>query len=298
MRQTYVIVPSLMFALALSACGQPAERTDGGAADLAAETVAAKAAPEAEAAAPKAERPAISIPQLAYSYDYMLSAPAKAIRGMVSRHEAACAQAGPSVCQITGSAVQEAGQDQITGTLTLRATPAWLTRFRGGLEGEAKTAGGRVTRATVQSEDLSRQIVDTEATIRAKATLRDRLQVLLATRPGKLSELLELERELAQVQGELDATQSELAVMRSRVATSELKLTYESVGVLAPQGVLAPLAEAVSGVAGIVVATLAVMVTALAWTAPWALLVGGAAWVYLRRRGGVRAVKAAKQPAA
>ena len=91
----------------------------------------------------------------------------------------------------------------------------------------------------MESEDLTRQIVDTEAAVRARTALRDRLQAILATRPGKLSDLLEVEKELARVQGELDATQSELAVMRTRVVTSLLTITYSSgASLMAPRGAM------------------------------------------------------------
>lgn len=281
MRRTLLLASGCALALTLSACGKPAEHPDDAATEASAPAVAKASESKADAAAPA--RAPISLPQLAYSYAYALSAPAKEIGGMVSRHEAACVRAGPAVCQVTSSSIQQMGEDQVQGALTLRATQAWLTPFRSGLAGEAEHAGGRLLRSNVVSEDLSRQIVDTEAAIRAKATLRDRLQNLLATRPGKLSELLELEQQLAQVQGELDATQSELAVMRGRVATSELQLTYESTGVLAPDGVAAPLQKAVSGVASVIVMTLAGMVTVLAWTAPWVLLAGGLFWAWRRR---------------
>jgi len=279
-----LLASSLVLTLALSACGRPQEITsESAAADAAA---SAPDAVEAKAAAPDAaaERAPITLPQVAYSYASAIAAPARAIREMVGKHETACLRAGPAVCQVVGSSVREAGEDQIEGQLTLRATPDWLTRFRGGLTSEAEAAGGRVAYSNVSSEDLSRRMVDTEASIRAMTTLRDRLQQHLATRPGKLSELLDLERELAEVQGRLDATRSELAVMRGRVAMSELKLTYQSAGVLAPQGVFAPLAQAVSGVLGILVATLAGMITVLAWIAPWALVVGGGALIWRRRQ--------------
>lgn len=275
-----LLASSLVLTLALSACGRPQEASSESiAADAAAPAAGAKATADAPA-----ERAPITLPQVAYSYAYSIAAPARAIREMVGKHETACLRAGPAVCQVIGSSVREAGADQIAGELTLRATPEWLTKFRGGLASEAEQAGGRVADSNVASEDLSRQIVDTEASIRAMTTLRDRLQQHLATRPGKLSELLDLERELAQVQGRLDATRSELAVMRGRVAMSELKLSYQSAGVLAPQGVFAPLAQASSGVLGILVATLAGMITALAWVAPWALVVGGGAMLWRRRR--------------
>lgn len=276
-----LLASSLVLTLALSACGRPQEITsESAAADAVASAPAAEAKATAEDA--PADRAPVTMPQVAYSYAYSIAAPARAIREMVGKHEAACLRAGPAVCQVVGSSVREAGEDQIAGQLTLRATPEWLTRFRGGLASEAQAAGGRVADSNVTSEDLSRQMVDTEASIRAMTTLRDRLQQHLATRPGKLSELLDLERELAQVQGRLDATRSELAVMRGRVAMSELKLTYQSAGVLAPQGVFAPLAQAASGVLGILVSTLAGMITALAWIAPWVLIVVGGVLVWRR----------------
>lgn len=265
-----------------------AEAAAGGAAD--ASVVAASAPAAAEPAKPVV--PA-GTPMLAYTYNYGLRAPPKGVRALIAQHEAACRQAGAQVCQVVNSSVREQGEDQVEGSLALRATPAWLTRFRQGLGAEAKNAGGRVFQANVLSEDLSREIVDTEAMLRARTTLRDRLQNLLATRPGKLADLIELERELARVQGELDAAQSELAVMRQRVATSEVTITYESQGVLAPEGVGAPLAEAFGDFMGIIVYTLAAMVRLVAWLAPWVLVGGVVTWFFRKR---LRRVFARKQP--
>ncbi len=279
----------------LTACSKPAGSDDAAPMAEAAAAPVSKSAAAADATAGSeaAARPAVTIPRLAYSYAYGLEAPARSIRDLVARHEAACQAAGPAVCQLTGAQVSEVGKDRIHGQLSLRATAGWLKVFREGLDAQAKAAGGRIVTANVTSEDLSRQIVDTEAAIRARITLRDRLQTLLANRPGKLADLLEVERELAQVQGEIDATQSQLAEMRGRVATSELRLTYESIGVLAPQGVLAPLKAAVGDVAGIVVMVLAGLLRLAAYLLPIGALAGLAFWLVRGRRTG-----RAKAPAA
>lgn len=279
----------------LAGCGQPGEMSSApadapamemapprSAAGEAAAAADAVAKPEAPGQPATATRPA-SVPMLAYRYDYGIEAPAKAVRTLVSRHEAACVTASPSVCQMTGAQVEEVGDDQVRGSLTLRATPAWLRRFREGLESDAKAQGGRVVESTVSSEDLSRQIVDTEAAIRAKTTLRDRLVNLLANRSGKLSELLELERELARVQGEIDATQSELQVMRARVAMSELTISYASTGMLARPGAFWPIGDALGDVGGILAGTIAFMIRMVAVLILWALLIGGAVWVFRKR---------------
>ena len=251
----------------------PSMREEGGAAADVSNTTIVQRQPTAPA----------GVPMLAYSYTYGIEAPPKSIRLLVARHEAACVAAGPTVCQMTSANVQEIGEDQIRGSLQLRATPGWLKRFREGLASEAREEGGRLVQSNVSSEDLSRQIVDTEAALRAKSTLRDRLQALLAGRPGKLSELLELERELARVQGEIDATQSQLAVMRARVAMSELTISYASAGVLAPQGAFSPIGDALSDVAGIIAGTLAFMIRLVAVLFIWVLLIGGLLWVFRKR---------------
>jgi hypothetical protein len=114
--------------------------------------------------------------------------------------------------------------------------------------------------------------------------LRDRLQALVATRPGKLADLLEVENELARVQGEIDSAQSELAVMRGRVAMSELKIRYTSAGVWAPEGTWAPIGEAGRESVSLVVFAVALLMRVIAFLAPFAVLIGGAAWVVRRAR--------------
>ena len=63
----------------------------------------------------------------------------------------------------------------------------------------------RITSTNTTTEDLTRSIVDTDAANRARTVLRDRLERLLAERPGDLSEIMQLLTEIARVQGEIDA---------------------------------------------------------------------------------------------
>jgi hypothetical protein len=220
---------------------------------------------------------------LAYRYDYRIAASPKGLRALAAGHEAACVAAGAAICQVISSNVASEGEGEVRGTLSLRAEPGWLRRFRDGLGRQAKDAGGEVLSAGASSEDLTRQIVDTEATMRAKTTLRDRLQTLLATRPGKLSELLELEQALAEVQREIDSTQSELAVMRTRIATSALEIEYVSTGIAGKPGAWRPLADAVGDTGEMAAASLGVLVRVVVIGAPWVLALAGL-WFLVRKR--------------
>lgn len=226
---------------------------------------------------------------LAYSYAMGLEVPSDRLSGVMDRHIEACQTAGPRLCQLVGSSRSGDPESFMNGSVYLRGEPAWLRTFMAGINAEAEQAGGRVTSRSVGSEDLTRQIVDTEARLRALTSLRDRLQALLRDRPGRLADLLEVERELARVQGELDAITSSLAVMRTRVSMSDLNLSYQSEPRSVGSDTFRPLRDAFAGFLGIVVGGFAAIITIIAGLIPILIVVLPLAWLILRwrrRRGG------------
>jgi hypothetical protein len=238
---------------------------------------------------------------LAYTYSLGLEIPSERLSGVMDAHVQACQAAGPRVCQLIGSNRTGDPQSYMEGYVSFRAEPMWLRTFIANLAAQADEAGGRIIAENVQSEDLTRQIVDTEARMRALNSLRDRLQDLLRSRPGRLADLLEVERELARVQGELDATQSNLAVMRTRVAMSELTLSYRSAPRPVGSDTFEPLRNALANFLGIIVAGFAAIITIIAGLIPVAIVVVPLVWLALRwrrRRGGRFFNRAPKPPEA
>ncbi len=221
---------------------------------------------------------------LAYSYAMGLEVPSDRLSAVMDRHIEACQSAGPRLCQLIGSNRYGDPQSQMNGNVSLRGEPAWLQTFMGGINAEAEQAGGRLVSRSVNSEDLTRQIVDTEARQRALTSLRDRLQALLRSRPGRLSDLLEVERELARVQGELDAIASSLAVMRTRVSMSQLDLTYQSAPRSVGSDTFRPLRDALANFLNIVVIGFSVIIGIIAALIPIAVVVIPLAWLLLRWR--------------
>ena len=221
---------------------------------------------------------------LAYAYQIGLEIPSERLSGLVEAHVQACQSVGPRLCQLVGSNVSGDPESTMNGYVALRAEPNWLRTFMGGLESQADAAGGRILAETTNTEDLTRQIVDTEARQRALTTLRDRLQDLLRNRSGRLSDILETERELARVQGEIDALQSNLAVMRTRVAMSELTLQYQSSPKPLRGDTFRPLGDALAGFLGIVVAGFAAIITIIAGLLPFVIVLVPIVWAILRWR--------------
>ncbi len=297
------LIAVLMLSAALAACGQadmaevateqsaPAAMSDaeGYAGEEAARGGAAPAA--VDAAAPNDGRTQPSQPSsltpvlyLAYAYQTGLEIPSERLAGVMDSHAQACQAAGPRLCQLVGSNRSGDPQSYMEGYVSLRGEPQWLRTFMGGIAAQADAAGGRVVSQTTSTEDLTRAIVDTEARQRALTALRDRLQDLLRSRPGRLADLLEVERELARVQGEIDALQSSLAVMRTRVAMSELTLSYQSAPRPVGSDTFEPLRNAFANFLKIVVTGFAAIITIIAGLLPFLIVFAPIVWVLLRWR--------------
>jgi hypothetical protein len=238
------------------------------------------APPSGPDAAPQSDNQADAEAMLAYRYGASIELPARNVRPVMTAHEEACRAAGPATCQILSANVSESGPDYVYGSLSLRAEPAWLATFRGGLEGDAEGAEGRVIGATVYAEDLTRYIVDTDARLRAQRVLRERLERLLETEQGDdVGDLLAVERELARVQGEIDSATSQLEVMRNRVEMSILDLNYQSQAVPLSRNAFTPLSRALDDFFLVLSESGGALVRFVAAALPWMLLVAPILWL-------------------
>jgi hypothetical protein len=72
---------------------------------------------------------------------------------------------------------------------------------------------------------VGEEYVDVTARVNNAHRLEDRLIALLATRTGKLQDVLSVERELARVREEIERYEGRLRYLNSRVATSTLSVT-------------------------------------------------------------------------
>jgi hypothetical protein len=129
----------------------------------------------------------------------------------------------------TASADGDDGDREFTaGTLILAVESGQARDFGKQLASAAESAEGEQVSAAISGEDLSKQIVDTEARLRARTLLRDRLMEVLATRRGTVTELVEAERGVAQVNEEIDQARSWLSEMKGRVVFARLEIDYRS----------------------------------------------------------------------
>jgi hypothetical protein len=233
---------------------------------------------------PPSAAPAPQPPMLALAYKLGLVVPADQVRPLMESHQEACERAGADQCQVLGANASAEGDEKATAELSLRATPAWMRVFRTRAEADAKDLGGRIDEAATDSDDLSTDIVDTEAAQRARADEEARLAQLMKRRTSSLQDTLQVEQEITRVQGEMDQAASELAAMKTRIVMQTVTVSYASPAVASPKGDSAPLQAAERSFMGNVYAGLAALVWVASFLLPFALVGAPLAWWLARRK--------------
>ena len=150
---------------------------------------------------------------------------------------------------------------------------------------------GKVTSESQEGEDVTRQSVDLNARLANARASEKRLQDILTTRTGRLSDVLDVEREIGRVRGEIERMEAERQSLDRRVTFAELMLEIAEERTaavdLGPLPVATRLRNAlVDGYTSAINRTLDVAVM-LAQVGPtivlWAVFVGPPAW-FIRRR--------------
>lgn len=262
------VFPLLAISL-LGACSAGPNESGSSTLDVAEASTGSAAASPAEA--PKAVE--VSLPQLAYVYTLGFRLPGDRIAPVQEAHRALCEKMGPGRCQLLALTRGGAENAGTAAALKLRVASSEARTFSNALGKAVAEAGGRTIATNVAAEDVSKSIVDTEARIRQRELLVARLTEVLRGRAGKVSELLEAERSVAQAQEELDQAKGWLAELRGRGAMSEFEISYSAVAAQAsPGGIGGQLIEAVQGSGASFLIGLRALLTLLIYLAPWGLL--------------------------
>ena len=141
---------------------------------------------------------------------------------------------------------------------------------------------GKVESVNVSAEEVGEEFVDVSARVENSRRLESRLIDLLATKTGRLQDVLAVERELARVREEIERYEGRLRYLRAHAATSSLAITvHEPIPVVGVAG-SSPLGDAARQAWWNFVGLLALLIQSLGVVVPLGLLALGA-WPLLRR---------------
>ncbi len=145
---------------------------------------------------------------------------------------------------------------------------------------------GKVESVNSTAEDVGEEYVDITARVNNAHRLEDRLIALLATRTGKLQDVLSVERELARVREQIERYEGRLRYLKTRAAVSTLSVTvHEPVPILGQSPGQNPIAAAIRQAWRNFVGFIAAGIASLGVVIPLGALVLAGWFAYRKFRG-------------
>lgn len=185
----------------------------------------------------------------------------------------------------------QAGRSQIHSASLELKIPA--SRFDDALTGLRGI--GTLESVNVSAQDVGEEYVDVAARMANARRLEERLVQILGTRTGKLSDVLQVERELARVREEIERYDGRLRYLRTRAAVSTLTVAvHEPFPVVGERGSTSVIAESFRQSWRNFVRFTAGFIAALGTLVPLALVLAALA---LAVRAGAKRLRSTRPPA-
>ena len=126
---------------------------------------------------------------------------------------------------IANSAIHTGEGQQRQSTLEIKIPSSRYDQAVGGLSGI-----GKLISSSSNAQDVGEEFVDITARVANAKRMEERLVTLLATRTGKLDDVLAVERELARVREEIERYEGRLRFLRTQVSMSSLSVMVSEPG--------------------------------------------------------------------
>lgn len=158
----------------------------------------------------------------------------------------------------------EDGAGHQRGTITIRVPS---DRFSGAISALGKL--GKVRNEGIKTQDVTKEYADLETRLKVKRETATRLREILVRQTGKVSEVLEVEREIARVVEEIEGAEGERRYYDNLVALSTITLSLYEPDALVSPSALDPLFDAVRQSARTASESLAAMILLVSALLPW-----------------------------
>lgn len=141
---------------------------------------------------------------------------------------------------------------------------------------------GEVKEESVSAQDVTREYTDLDIRLAVKEQTVARLRSLIDSRTAKLSDVLEVERELARAVTELEEMKGERRFYDQQIALSSIKLTLVEPAASRSGQLTGPVATAFRNALDVLGTSVSGLIYAITFLLPW-LVVAVPAWWLVRR---------------
>ena len=187
---------------------------------------------------------------------------------------------------VANTALRNGKDEQPSASLEVRVPTAQFDQLMTGLK-----AFGRVESVSANAEDVGEEYVDLGARAANARRVEARLVEMLASRTGKLSDVLTVEQELSRVRQEIERHDARLRWLERRASLSSFNITLHEPLALLDRETNGPITEAFAVAWRRLLGVIAWAIGMLGVLVPVGVVIGGSVFLArrLRRRGSTEA---------
>jgi Domain of unknown function (DUF4349) len=183
---------------------------------------------------------------------------------------------GTMQCEVTSSSITtQANGPFPTGSISMRVAPQDLQKL---IDYVGKL--GKISQHTTERQDVTTQVVDTDARIKNLTAFRDNLRAMLSKPSATVKDLIEIQQQLTETQSELDSETSQRKILASEIDKIAVQIDFyvQTPATGSFSAIKEAFGEAGSDLADSTAALISFVVTII----PWLILIIPAIWLFVR----------------
>jgi len=189
--------------------------------------------------------------------------------------ETAVAFCGTIHCEVISSSITMRTANSVpTGSIALRVVPEELKTLLGQLE-----KLGKIAKHSTEREDKTTAVIDTDAKIKNLTAFRDNLRAMLAKPSAKVSDLVEIQKQLADTQADLDSDTAQRKVLANETEKIAVQISFRVEETGKKSGGFSEIANALRESGVVLGGSTASLITTIVAIIPWLILIVPALWM-------------------
>lgn len=181
-------------------------------------------------------------------------------------------------CEVVSSSITMQTSDAPpSGDISLRAAPDDLPKLLAYVE-----KLGKVAQHTTEREDETISVVNTDAKIKNLASFRDNLRAMLVRPSAKLSDLVEIQKQLTDTQSELDSETAQRKILANETEKIAVEISFRVVRPGQNPSGIAEIWNALRQSGSILADSISDLITTVFTVLPWLILIVPICWFLVK----------------
>ncbi len=189
--------------------------------------------------------------------------------------ESAVAYCGTIRCEVvTSSIIVRTASSFPAGSITLRVAAEDMKKL---LDELGKL--GKISQHSTEREDKTTAVIDTEAKLKNLTAFRDNLRTMLAKPSAKVSDLVDIQKQLADTQAELDSETAQRKILANETEKIAVQISFRIEATGGGRGGFSQIWESLLQSGVVLGESTASLITTIVAIIPWLVLIIPGSWL-------------------